>query len=123
MESIFDEDTRKCDDCGCTQNNACVGGCYWITDNLCSSCLENKADHDLKIGPVYFEAVIQGLKNFEIRRNDRNFKVEDIVNLRELEKGMYTGRILTVEIIYITDFEQKEDYVVFGFAAILPNMN
>ncbi|WP_438758849.1 DUF3850 domain-containing protein [Enterococcus sp. AZ126] len=35
------------------------------------------------MAPEYFKAVIQGLKNFEIRRNDRNFKVDDIVNLRE----------------------------------------
>ena len=64
MESIFDEDTRTCDGCGCAQNNACVGGCYQVTDNLCSSCLENRADHDLKIAPEYLKAVIQGLKKF-----------------------------------------------------------
>ncbi|MBO0473533.1 hypothetical protein IGL98_002201 [Enterococcus sp. DIV0840] len=86
-----------------------------VTDNLYSSFLENRAAHDLKIGPVYFKAVIQGLKNFEIRRNARNFKVDDIVNFREFENGTYIGKKLTVEIIYITDFEQKEDYVVFGF--------
>ncbi|MBO0423420.1 ASCH/PUA domain-containing protein [Enterococcus plantarum] len=123
VESIFDEDTRKCDDCGCTQDNACAGGCYWVTDSLCSECLAKRADHDLKIAPEYFKAVIQGLKTFEIRKNDREFQVEDIVNLKEFKNGKYTGRKLTVEIIYITDFEQKENYVVFGFAALLPNMN
>lgn len=35
---IFDEDTRKCRICGCTQYNACEGGCYWVTDDLCSQC-------------------------------------------------------------------------------------
>lgn len=29
---------RKCRVCGCTQNNACQGGCYWIDIDLCSQC-------------------------------------------------------------------------------------
>lgn len=36
----FDEDTRECRLCGCTQFNACLGGCSWITDDLCSKCYE-----------------------------------------------------------------------------------
>ena len=35
---IFDEDTRECRICGCTQYNACEDGCYWVTDDLCSQC-------------------------------------------------------------------------------------
>jgi hypothetical protein len=27
-----------CRVCGCTQNNACKGGCSWIEADLCSSC-------------------------------------------------------------------------------------
>jgi len=40
QESIFDEDTRTCRICGCTQLNACSGGCYWIEDDLCSQCFK-----------------------------------------------------------------------------------
>ena len=29
---------QKCRVCGCTQNNACKGGCYWVEDDLCSKC-------------------------------------------------------------------------------------
>ena len=29
---------RKCRLCGCTQNNACEGGCYWVEIDLCSKC-------------------------------------------------------------------------------------
>lgn len=36
----FDEDTRECRLCGCTQYNACPGGCSWISDDLCSQCYE-----------------------------------------------------------------------------------
>jgi hypothetical protein len=29
-----------CRVCGCTQNNACPGGCSWVEPDLCSSCAE-----------------------------------------------------------------------------------
>lgn len=29
---------RKCRICGCTWNNPCKGGCYWVEENLCSKC-------------------------------------------------------------------------------------
>ena len=31
---------RVCRVCGCTQNNACLGGCWWVDVDLCSSCAE-----------------------------------------------------------------------------------
>lgn len=30
----------SCRVCGCTEQRACVGGCYWIKPNLCSACGE-----------------------------------------------------------------------------------
>lgn len=29
-----------CWKCGCTQNHACSGGCYWVETDLCSACVE-----------------------------------------------------------------------------------
>lgn len=72
--------------------------------------------HKLKIDTEYFEAVLNEKKNFEIRFNDRNFQIEDIVILQEItENREYTGREITAIISYITDFEQKEGFVVFSF--------
>lgn len=31
--------------------------------------------HELKIIPQYFEAVVKGIKTFELRKNDRDYKV------------------------------------------------
>lgn len=28
----------KCRHCGCTSGHACVGGCYWVLDDVCSNC-------------------------------------------------------------------------------------
>lgn len=39
--------------------------------------------HHLKIKQEYYEAVISGRKPFEIRNNDRNFHIGDLVHLEE----------------------------------------
>ena len=31
---------RSCRVCGCTDNCACPGGCYWVEKDLCSNCKE-----------------------------------------------------------------------------------
>ncbi len=33
---------RICKGCGCTDSHACEGGCFWVTDNLCSKCYDKK---------------------------------------------------------------------------------
>lgn len=37
-EKVKSEDV--CRVCGCTWNNACPGGCWWVEEDLCSSCAE-----------------------------------------------------------------------------------
>jgi len=39
-EVVYPEET--CRVCGCTQERACPGGCYWVEPNLCSVCADNK---------------------------------------------------------------------------------
>lgn len=70
---------------------------------------------DLKVLPKYYEAQVRGYKNFEIRKNDRNFKVGQHLKLREWDKDIgYTGRSVLVKITYITDYAQQDGYVVLG---------
>ena len=39
--------TRSCDDCGCTDEHPCGGGCHWVPtpadQNLCSRCATGSA--------------------------------------------------------------------------------
>lgn len=57
--------------------------------------------HELKIHPAYFKAVRSGKKTFEVRYNDRNYKVGDVLKLREWDGEKYTGRVLDVYVDYI----------------------
>lgn len=71
-------------------------------------------NHFLKIQPEFFEAVINRTKPFEIRYNDRNFQVNDVLVLQEYQHNDYTGRSISVNVSYITNYGQKPDYVVMG---------
>lgn len=72
--------------------------------------------HNLKIKPCYFKDVVSGRKTFEVRFNDRNFKVGDIIVLEEFDSRGYTGKYLNCEITYVLDDVEycKEHYVVLG---------
>jgi hypothetical protein len=72
--------------------------------------------HELKIHPTYFQEVINGNKTFEIRKNDRDYSVGDVLFLNEYDpdKKIYTGRRTRVKITYITNYAQAEDYIVIG---------
>ena len=35
---------RRCRVCGCTQNHACEGGCWWVEYDLCSACTDEPED-------------------------------------------------------------------------------
>ena len=76
----------------------------------------SRQHHYLKIETEYFQAHEEGLKNFEIRKNDRNFQVGDMVYLKEVVNEIYTGRVLEPkEIQYIFKggmFGLDKDYCI-----------
>ena len=73
--------------------------------------------HELKIWPEYYKAVRDGRKTFEIRNNDRNFKIGDYLTLKEYdpETANYTGEELTVSVPYIMD---NQPFVPEGFVVM-----
>ncbi len=75
--------------------------------------------HDLKILPVYFDAVNEGRKTFEVRKNDRDFQNNDTVTLNEWESETgFSGRNLNFRIGYVLPLdkfmEKQTDMVVFS---------
>jgi len=69
--------------------------------------------HELKTLPEFYQRILNRQKTFEVRYNDRNFQVGDHLNLREYN-GRYTGRSMTVQVKYLTDYEQKPGFVVMA---------
>ena len=59
------------------------------------------ARHDLKILPEHFQAVWDGRKRAELRKDDRGFEVGDILALREWNGEAYTGSGIAVRVTHI----------------------
>lgn len=38
----------KCSVCGCTDDHACPGGCYWVEPGLCSRCIKQRKSKEEK---------------------------------------------------------------------------
>ena len=57
--------------------------------------------HDIKcIEPFYSEAE-EGKKSFELRKNDRNYKVGDILCQWQFVDGQITGKNFCQKVIYL----------------------
>ena len=84
----------------------------------------SRQHHKLKCETGFYQDVEIGRKTFEIRLNDRDFKLGDMIELNEVVNGARTGRKLQpVEITYILYHHQfkhglKKDYCILGFEKI-----
>jgi len=86
--------------------------------------------HELKTHPLPFGALQSGMKNFEIRKNDRDFRIGDELLLKEfIPKGYYepedpeeyTGKILHRRIDYILKTEEygiQPGYVIMSISKV-----
>jgi hypothetical protein len=61
-------------------------------------------EHDLKTWPDAFQAVWDGRKTAEFRRDDRGFDVGDVLRLREWDPktSLYSGRAIEARITHIS---------------------
>ena len=85
---------------------------------------EDVVQHELKTLPDPFEATRQGIKKFEFRKNDRKFRVHDVLLLREWDptSEQYTKRELYTRISYILrgpEFVVPEGYVIMSMVSLL----
>lgn len=77
--------------------------------------------HELKTWPEYFQAVWNDEKTFEVRKNDRDYKVGDKLVLREYDPtNGYTGSGLVVHVTYILADSTfvNDGFVVMGIHRI-----
>lgn len=76
-----------------------------------------KQHHYLKTVNPFFMDVYHGVKTFEVRKNDRNYQVGDVLHLQEfIPPETYTGREIDAEVVYLLDNPSycKEGHVVMG---------
>lgn len=61
--------------------------------------------HELKSWPDYFAPLKSKVKTFELRKNDRDFKVNDILIIKEFNDrtGQYTGEEIARRVVFILD--------------------
>ncbi len=58
--------------------------------------------HDLKVAIEFMDPLLTLSKTFEIRKNDRDFKVGDILRLREVNIVLEpTGRMICKRVLYV----------------------
>ena len=85
-------------------------------------------EHFLKTEPVYFQKIWDGLKPFELRRNDRDFQVGDTLILKEFdrENQTYSGREIEADVLYILhEYADaiKEQYCIMSIKVISLHKN
>ena len=70
------------------------------------------ATHNLKCWPEYFSLINAGVKNFDLRKNDRGFRLGDDIKFEEFRPGVneYTGR----------HCKRRVSYILSGFAGLEP---
>lgn len=61
--------------------------------------------HEVKSWSHFFDAIKAGKKVHDLRKNDRNYNVGDVIRLKRYDNinGFFTGESLEAEISYITD--------------------
>jgi len=84
------------------------------------------AFHTLRIFPNFYQDIMDGIKSFEVRKNDRRYRVGDVLILQEYYEqkngGEFTGRIIEKFILYRLDGDDFEGiekgYCVLGLGAV-----
>lgn len=72
--------------------------------------------HVIKLDVKYYESVSNRIKTFEVRLNDRDYRVGDMLLMYEWTGTEYTGRTLTRRIKYILTLDEfgMKDWVVMA---------
>lgn len=74
--------------------------------------------HCVKLNSQYFQDVVKGNKTFEIRFNDRDYKINDELILNEIFQGEYTGNKVKVYITYILSHDDFPEGIPEGYVIL-----
>jgi hypothetical protein len=97
------------------------GDCYWYNPSYESG----KTRHSLKVHVKFWDSLVDGTKRFDLRRNDRRFKLGDELQLRRYDPVSvgYTGEERLALITYILHPEDcpglERGFVILGLGDVL----
>ena len=78
-------------------------------------------EHELRTWPESFQAIVSGKKRYEVRPDDRDFEVGDLLVLREWDPTTktYSGNAVRAEVTYLTrgQFGVPSGLVVMSISA------
>jgi len=88
--------------------------------------LNGGAVHRLKTWPQFFQDVSDGVKTFELRKDDRGFSVGDVLILMEFDPykkgGCYSGRAISRLVMYKLDAASfsgiEKGYCILGLGVL-----
>lgn len=77
---------------------------------------DKKGFHQIKTASQYFMPVCLGQKPFELRKNDRDYKTGDMLEMLEYKDGKCTGRAVRAQITFILEDYTglKDGYCILG---------
>lgn len=84
--------------------------------------------HEVKSWAPFFDAIVDGRKGYDLRKNDRNYEIGDVLVLcrYDIVEGKYTGEKCCVTITYMTSNRYPcaysslvlpHEYCILGFDA------
>ena len=79
--------------------------------------------HELRCWPEFFNATRAGTKKFELRRNDRDYRVGDELLLKEWHPDTFTGSYTGCELLVRVDYIMKAEdatFVGMGYENVSP---
>ncbi len=88
--------------------------------NELQNAIENKLqlrEHNIKVLTPFYERLVTGQKPFEVRKDDRDYQVGDLLFLEEFDGKDYAGSTIVRKITYKLSggqFGIKKGYCVLG---------
>lgn len=59
--------------------------------------------HYIRLAATYYDDVKAGVKTFELRKNDRDYRTGDILEMNEFADGRNTGRVIRCRVTYMLE--------------------
>lgn len=78
--------------------------------------------HELRIRPEYYDAILNGIKTHEIRKNDKDFRVGDSIKFDVMKEEIYYApeRYTITHILTAEEFPEgiREGYAILSIRKV-----